>query len=656
MFGIYVETPAAEREMGWMLDALAARGPDGAAAHIDRRRRIMLGLRSLRVSPAEPESVVLANEDQSLLLVCDGHVFNSAELTDWLQGKGHSVRSSHSCETLLRLYEQEGIAGWQRADGQFALALWDGRKNAVLLARDCLGVRPLYYCASSGGVIFASQIRALMQHSGVPCALDEVAVSHYLTFLNVPGPRTLFAGIRKVPAGTVAHCNADGSVQLEQYWDLVQDPIPEQDDERFYVDRARELHAAAVLRRKVDGPIGALLSGGNDSSANVALLARYGSGPLHTFTVGLADLEGQSKYNDLEYARKVAALAQSQHHEALLTTEEFLQTIPITVDAMEDVVSEPSSVFLYHALRLAKEQSLRVVITGEANDELSCGHEAMMQIREGFYRRWRPFQRLPLAVRRAAAAVAPLVSPQRREILQRAAAGDEYFWSFETAWMETEKPEILTETAWERCRAESPAGVVHRYAQRLRSSQHGRRDYLNHIIYVMMQDYYFGNLMLGKLDLLAAHVGVEARCPYTDPAYAHFVFNIPARFKTKDNLVKYFFKKAITGLLPDEIIYRPKQGFRTPVVELFQGALGDWARPILLEAGLTRAGFLRPEHLDRLLLDHRQGKRDYSNRLWTAMMLNLWYDRWIQGRGRTPASQPTTKQVGPDGVLTLSAR
>jgi asparagine synthase (glutamine-hydrolysing) len=200
--------------------------------------------------------------------------------------------------------------------------------------------------------------------------------------------------------------------------------------------------------------------------------------------------------------------------------------------------------------------------------------------------------------------------------------------------MESDKPDILTRDAWEKCRVEGPGGVVASHAKRVRSSDHGTRDYLNYMVYVMMQDYYFGNLMLGKLDLLAAHVGIEARCPYTDPAYAHFVFNVPAQFKTRDGMVKYFFKKAIEGLLPNEIIYRPKQGFRTPVVELFRGALGDWAEPVLLESGLTKTGFLRSDHLAKMLKTHRNRERDCSNRLWTAMVLNLWYDRWIKAPSR----------------------
>jgi len=167
---------------------------------------------------------------------------------------------------------------------------------------------------------------------------------------------------------------------------------------------------------------------------------------------------------------------------------------------------------------------------------------------------------------------------------------------------------------------------------RFDASAHGRRDYLDYVIYAMMQDFYFSNLMLGKLDLLAASLGIEPRCPYTAPEYAHFVFNIPAALKARNGTVKYFFKKAIEGVLDTDIIYRPKQGFRTPVVELFRGALGKWAEPILLETGLTRMGLLRRDHLAEILRQHRAGERDCSNRLWAAMSLNLWHQRWIGAR------------------------
>jgi asparagine synthase (glutamine-hydrolysing) len=246
---------------------------------------------------------------------------------------------------------------------------------------------------------------------------------------------------------------------------------------------------------------------------------------------------------------------------------------------------------------------------------------------------------LPSFVRKLAAAAAPVLAPKRADLMQRAAAGEEYFWNFEIAWPESSLGDILSPDALKRTSGEKASGVVARDVERLKASEHGKRDYLNHIIYRMMQDYYFQNLMLGKLDLLSSQLGLEPRCPYTEPAYAHFVYNVPATFKQKGGMVKYFFKKAIEGLLPDSIIYRPKQGFRTPVVELFRGKLGDWAQPYLLDDGFTKSGFLRRDHVSTLLAGHRAGTADFSNRLWTVLVLNLWHRRWIQS-GR-PATRPS---------------
>jgi asparagine synthase (glutamine-hydrolysing) len=629
-FGRLATSSDAGEELAAMLASLQARGPDGGAHHINRGDQIMLGFRFLRTVPAENSPGVLANKERTLFLACDGHVFNDDDLRPLLRARGHAYTQEHSVETLLHLYEQEGIGAFRHVDGQFAAALWDGRREQLVLFRDFLGVRPIYYWNGPHGVVFSSEIKSLLRHSQVPCAIDETAVSQFLTFTSVPGPRTLFRDIRKVPPGSAALFSADGSVRIERYWDLLADPVPESNDETFYVERVRELHTQALRRRKVEGPIASLLSGGNDSSANASLLSRYGSNHLHTFTVGLAGLEGQDKYNDLEYARKVAGVIQSDHHERLISTSEFLATIPVTIESMEDLVSEPSSVFLHHALLMAKDHGLRVVVTGEANDELCCGHGGMIQIRDGYYSRWLPYMKKPAIARKLMANLAPVISPKRRDVLSRAAAGDEYFWSYEMAWMDTNKEDVLKSSI--AARAGQAAEVVTACKQRFDASGHGNRDYLFYVIYSMMQDFYFGNLMLGKLDSLASSLGLEPRCPYTEPDYAHFVYNIPAWLKAKDGLVKYFFKKAIEGILPDEIIYRPKQGFRTPVVELFQGALGDWAEPILLESGLTRGGILKQKHLADILNRHRKGEGDYANRLWTAMTLNLWYDRWIAHR------------------------
>jgi asparagine synthase (glutamine-hydrolysing) len=289
-----------------------------------------------------------------------------------------------------------------------------------------------------------------------------------------------------------------------------------------------------------------------------------------------------------------------------------------------------------------------VVVTGEANDELSCGHGEMIKIREGYYRRWLPLARLPLPVRKLAALAAPVLSPKRSDVLRRAADGDEYFWNYEIGWPASQMGDILSPDALRATAGVSAGAVVRRDVERLKNSAHGNRDYLNHIVYRMMQDYYFGNLMLGKLDLLSSQLGLNSRCPYTEREYAHFVYNIPAQFKQKNGVVKYFFKKAIDGILPDSIIYRPKQGFRTPVSELFTGPLADWGQEALLDGGLTRTGFIKRETVAELLREHRTGVPDHSNRLWTVLVLNLWHKRWIEGaRAAKITAQPSTEAAAP---------
>jgi asparagine synthase (glutamine-hydrolysing) len=641
-----------------MLELLKPRAPDGAILHeqVVGGRPLVFGARQLAVGGQPKQPALGRGADPTTFAVCDGDIFNAEEIRAHLRSAGRTLTGQNAVELFAHLYELEGPSGFRRVDGQFTVALWDGRRNRLVLARDPLGVRAVYYRATPAGVLFASEIKALLAVPDVPVEVDEIAVSHYLTFLTVPGPRTLFKGVSKLAAGSTATFAPDGSADVQPFWDLLWDPIPEVDNESFYVDKVRELHDGAVTRRMVDGPMAALVSGGNDSSANASIMARkireVGGDPaklLQTFTVGLKEVEGDAKYNDLMYAKQVADFIGSSHHEHLMSTDEFIETIPMTIDAMDDLVSEPSSIFLYRALKMAKDEGLNVVVTGEANDEISCGHGEMIKIRERYYQRWLPFSRLPGPLKKLAAMAAPMISPKRSDLLRRAAAGEEYFWNYEIAWPESQKGDILSPAALRATAGVSAGEVVARDAQRLRASAHGNRDYLNHIIYRMMQDYYFGNLMLGKLDLLSARLGLESRCPYTEPRYSHFVYNIPAKFKQKEGVVKYFFKKAIAGILPDSIIYRPKQGFRTPVVELFRGPLGEWGREALLDGGLTRTGFLRRDVLDTLLREHRTGgdNVDHSNRLWTVLMLNLWHQRWIEGAKSARSTVSATAVAAP---------
>ena len=614
ILGDAAHAPDATAQLGAMLRALG--GAHEPSTWVDPSGHCRLGITGRH--RGHPRARVLEHGD--LVGVCDGRLF------DGLPAGGD--------RRLLQLWASAGPQGASRADAQFAIAVWDQRARRLTLARDALGVRSLYFHEGKGGIVFASTIEALLCHHDVPADVDERAVAQFLTFLSVPAPRTLFAGISKLPPGSFVVCSERGVERRERCWDLVDDPLAEVDDAGHYVERVRALHREAVAHRIVDGPMAALLSGGNDSSANVALMAELGVAPLHTFTVGLAELEGRDGFSDLVHARKVADLLGTTHHERLISVSDFIASLPRVIDAQDDLVSEPSSVFLHHALDMVRDHGLPVVITGEANDEISCGHPGMIHLRRNYYRRWLPLIAMPRAIRRVLARTVPVLSPRHTEVLARAAAGGEYFWSYEIGWTDHDKAEILSPAALERARDAPAAAIVAERARALRQTG-ARRDYLAHVIGMMMQDYYLGNLMLGKLEQLSSRLGIEARCPYTSPAYVHFVYNIPARFKARGGEVKAFFKQAIRDLLPHEIIHRPKQGFRTPTPELFRGPFGRWAEPLLLETGLTRTGVLRRDALERLLAEHRGGTRDRSTRLWTALVLNLWHDRWVRPQVNT---------------------
>ena len=626
MIGSWASAPDAATHLHAMLGALAHSDAGESATWSSPDAECQLGVAGRCGELRRPRVI----EHDPLVAVCDG----------WLFDRGSTADADHR---LVKLWASAGPRGVTRADTQFAIAAWDQRTRRLTLARDALGVRSIYFHEGRGGVIFASTIEALLRHPDVPRDVDERAVSHFLTFLSVPVPRTLFAGIAKLPPGSFAVCGPRGVERIERSWDLLDDPLPESDDLETYVERVRRLHHEALEARLTGGPMAALLSGGNDSSANVGMMAKLGVEPLHTFTVGLAELEGRGDFNDLVHARRVAKLVGAVHHERLISVDDFIASVPRTIDAQDDLVSEPSSVFLHHALAMVRESGQRVVITGEANDEISCGHGGMIDIRDGYHRRWQPLMRLPRVARRLLAAAVPKFSPPHADVLARAAADGEYFWSYEIGWTDQAKSEILTPGAIERTRDASSGAIVADRASAIRRSRHGR-DYLAHVIAMMMQDYYLGNLMLGKLELLSSRLGIEARCPYTSPAYVHLVYNIPSRFKTRGREVKSFFKAAIRHLLPPDIVDRPKQGFRTPLPEMFRGRLGDWAKPILLETGLTRTGVLRRDTLANMLAEHRRGPRDLSTRLWTALVLNLWHERWVAGDDQRRRSMSAVKR------------
>jgi asparagine synthase (glutamine-hydrolysing) len=564
-----------------MLRALVGSGPGGSAVWSDPDHACRLGVVARCWSPQAPRVL----QRDAFTAVCDGGTFD---------------RDRRGDDHLLRSWIIDGPRGLAEVDGQFALAIWDEHARQLVLARDSLGARSLYFHQGRGGVVFASTIEALLAHPVVPLDVDLRSVSRFLTFLNVPVPRTLFSGIAKLPPGSLAVCGAHGVERIERYWSLAEEPRALEDpghDERL----ASELHREALTTRMVDGPIAALL-GSADSGANVELMSELGARELHTFTVALAGGDGPHRATDLLHARGVAERAGAIHHERVLCVRDVIGAIPRVIEAQDDLVAEPTSVFLLHALEMVREQHIGVVITGDGTDDVSGSTDAI-HTRDRYNRRKRTFLRIPRAIRRLLAATAPARYAD--------SLTGEDFWSFDIGWSDHEKAEILTPRVHEQTYDAPASAIVDERARMFHDKGHGD------LFATMMQDHFLGNLMLGKLEHLSSRLGVEARCPYTSPAYVRFIYNMP--------------------LAPARPVRR--DGFRSRIADLFRGRFGDWAQPILLDGGLTNAGVLRRDTLATTLAMHRRGGRDFSTRLWAALVLNLWHERWIT---RLASERPST--------------
>jgi asparagine synthase (glutamine-hydrolysing) len=577
----------------------------------------------------------------STFLVVDGCIWNAPRLKTTLRTSAGDVEGKGDAPLALRMYLQTGPDFFCKLDGPLAIAVWDPGRRELLLYRDRLGVKPLYYAVKDQNVAFGSQPASLARSGAYSPSLSAESLYHYMTLLNVPGSETLFEDVFRVRPGCYCRIGMDGNVVQQRYWEAVGSRRGLTESE--YAEMLMETQRKAIEDSlRYGGNVGAFLSGGNDSSANVAWLSRVYDRPIHTFTSAIEEYEGQDSQKDVFYARKVADLCGTVHHERMLTQKEFIELVPEACAVLDDMVSEPAVVMLYAGLQSVRDEGLDTVYAGEANDDLLCGHRAMIGTRTLYYDRWLPASRKPRWVRSLVhLALGTLYSlrgshPGRRAALRRLAADQGMFWSFEMAFVEEEKRKLFTRDFLHSLDSISTYDVVAPLLQRFREA-HPDADFLDEIIFVMTQDY-FANLMLNKMDRVARHFSIEPRAPYTAYDYVDVALSIPAPMKMEGGHVKAIFKKAIEGLLPKEIVYRKKQGFRTLLPEMCRGRLGDWMEGRVLDSALVKdeAVFDRG-YIEGLFRHHRDGVHDFSTRLWTLMTACLWYERWVCG---TPTGEP----------------
>ncbi|HET7290789.1 MAG TPA: asparagine synthase (glutamine-hydrolyzing) [Vicinamibacteria bacterium] len=645
-----------------MRDAIAHRGPDGAGLWLSSENRVGLGFRRLAIVDLSPSAnQPMPNEDGSVQVVFNGEIYNHRTLRAELEGRGHRFRTDHSdTETIVHGYEEWGEGVVERLDGKFAIAVWDGPRQRLFLARDRVGVKPLYFAWVPSGFLFASEIKALALHPGLSRDVEPLAVYHYLSFLTTPAPLTMFRGVYKLPAGWRGFVTLGGGLQAEPYWDA----LPGRGEDAaevarlsgaalrdFAARRGRELLEEAVVKRLMsDVPFGVLLSGGIDSSANVALMSRHMDRPVRTFTVGFSD---HTHLNELDWARRVARHFKTDHHEVMVDERAMQDYLPALVHSQDEPIADWVCIPLYFVSKLARDSGTVVVQVGEGSDEQFCGYASYMAYLDAHRRYWRPFAWLPAAARTACAALADgALSLTERydrhlDLVSRAGRGRELFWSGAHVFPEGRKLRLLDVERIEPLAPPPellasgllPAGfarrdtfeVVRSFYERLDQAAPGR-DVLTRMTYAEFK-LRLPELLLMRVDKVGMSVSIEPRVPFLDHRLVEFTMNLPQEVKVEGRAAKALLKRAVRGLLPDDVIDRPKMGFGAPMVQWLRG---DFGRAVEAEIAASRF-FERFPARRGAVLDmvrrHRQGRADLALYVWTLYNAVAWFDHWIERPG-----------------------
>ena len=603
-----------------MRDVLHHRGPDGAGLWIEGP--VGLGHRRLAIVDVAGGHQPMANEDQTVWIVFNGEIYNHAELRPELEARGHRYRTRSDTETILHLYEEEGERCVERLRGMFAFAVWDRTRRRLLLARDRLGIKPLYYARTDRELLFASEIKALLAASPIRAEFNEAVLPEYLATRFVAGEETFFRGIRKLlPGHTLSWSLADG-FRERRYWRLpvTTDDSPVELQERASHLRTR-LEAAVRSHLMSDVPLGLFLSGGLDSSGLAALMAPMVKEPIRTFSVGFTEREA----NELPYARLAARSIGSEHREVIVSPGQFFKTLPRLIWHEDEPIAFDSSVPLYFVSRLAQEH-VKVVLTGEGADELFLGYpwyrvSLWNERLGGPYWRLVPqmlrekvsgvIKRLPNPVRRYAERSFLALHPGPRGLFY------ENFAVFPEALQRTlvRDKGILT--------ARDP------YAVGLRCFTEHSGGILERMSHADLQTYLVELLM--KQDQMSMAASVESRVPYLDHELVEHVVTIPSQYKLHGWQTKAILRESLRDLVPREILTRKKMGFPVPLGRWLRGPYRLVVEEFVLGPRTLQRKLFQPSELMRLVEEHRTGTRNHAVRLWLLVNLEVWQRIFLDG-------------------------
>jgi asparagine synthase (glutamine-hydrolysing) len=620
--GAYDPGGAQRSDLARMLTAIAHRGPDDEGTYIDGP--VALGNRRLSIIDLPGGRQPISNEDGTVRITFNGEIYNYRQLRAQLEREGHHFRSHSDTEVIVHLYEQLGEACVPALRGMFAFALWDAKKATLLLARDHLGQKPLYYAQQAGRLIFASEIKAILAAGGLQREMDLEALHHYLSLRFIPAPRTMLRGVQKLPAGHLAVFQ-HGDLTIRRYWDLsFQNKLGL--DESAWVDALRERLIDTVDAHLLsDVPVGAYLSGGLDSSMVAAIMARDLGQTFKTFAIGVRDQD----FNELPYARLAATHLGTQHHESCVQAS-LIQTLPTVIWHLDEP-SDPIAACMFYAARLAARH-VKVVLSGDGGDELFAGFDRYF----GFAYAER-YAAVPAIVRQRL--IGPLLSripdsfaykslTQKLRWIQTLSglngggeryAGATSFFRFS----HDDKRALFQSEVWRQLDGLNSAAIIIEPYNRANAT-----DPIDRMLYAdIMTRLPEHSLML--TDRMTMAHGLEARAPFLDHHLMEFMAAAPSRLKIKGRTTKHILRQVARQYLPEAIVQREKQGFMFPMAYWFRGPLYPLLQAWLPDSSLVQGGFFRRGYIKRLLDEHRARRVDHHVRLWMLLNLGLWHQLYI---------------------------
>jgi len=604
------------RRMG---QVLYHRGPDDEGWRVDGR--VGLGVRRLSIIDLATGHQPVTNEDDTLWLVFNGEIYNYQALRETLEKKGHVFASKSDTEVIVHAFEAYGERCVEHLNGMFAFAVWDARRRRLFIARDRLGIKPLYYWAGGDQIVFGSELKAVMMHPDVPRGIDFIALDQFLTLEYIPSPRTIFQGVCKLPPGHWLIFE-DSGVTVAPYWDVQLRELPP--DEVSCVEMLSELIRDAVRLQLVsDVPLGALLSGGIDSSTVVALMSEALSIPVRSFSIGFDD----ETYNELPYARKVAVHFSTDHREEVLQPD-IASLAEHLVRHMDEPFADFSIFPTYLVCRLAS-QEVKVVLSGDGGDEVFGGYDTY--VAQHFDRYYRG---LPASFRqKGLPALMNLIPPQaaKKGLINKAkrfVEGGALPASLQhTRWMmfmnDSDKAQLYQPDLRASLNGSTVASLLEGYFQRV-----SHLDSLAQQQYVDIKTYLVDNILV-KVDRMSMAASIEARVPLLDHRIVEFALSLPPHYKLRRGRTKLILQRAMRGHLPEAVLNRPKQGFSIPLKHWLRGALQPLMTDLLSPDCVQRRGYFEPKTVDRWVVEHLQGRANHSHRLWALMVFELWHRQML---------------------------